>query len=463
MRRCPAFHLIRVTLFEFSPVAGGGTDQFVHPAPGLGQFVPQHEDFGLVRLGVGAGCGELLDDRWAAVVGVAALPLAVWQWSVPVPSTVANMTSMYVAAGGGGDVVAAMMLDSARGAGARPVVATYAWDRLLIDPLPGPRSVSDFYGLEQIAPGVWQVTGSTRPVPPAGSLLPRLAAELPATVLLLDPYRGAIGLRRQLIAAAELFAPSSMTLVDVGGDVVAEGHEPELKSPIADCLALATCADLPLPVDVTVLGAGLDGELPREYVIDRISAFGGGPSVLLGSQHVESVLGVFRWHPSEASGILAAAAFGVRGAVEVRDSGTRIEISDHSAMAFTIGAKTLAEASPMASRLAVTRDLDQAEAVVMSVCGRSELAVERTKAAGLRTSEPTVPDIQELRRRVAAFEQAAAARGSDFVTIRRLAEAVGAPRGAGYEAWRADLIAERPHRYCPPLWAVGPPVSLEKA
>lgn len=77
--------------------------------------------------------------------------------------------------------------------------------------------------------------------------------------------------------------------------------------------------------------------------------------------------------------------------------------------------------------------------------------------------DPTVPDRHELRRRVAAFEQAAAPRGSDFGTIRRLAEAVGTPRCPGYEAWCADLIAQQSQRYCLPLRAVGPLALTKKA
>jgi hypothetical protein len=248
----------------------------------------------------------------------------------------------------------------------------------------------------------------------------------------------------------------SVTLVDVGGDVVADGGEPGLKSPMADCLALAACAALPLPADVAVLGAGLDGELPHEYVIDRVRTLGGETAAHLGPRDAAQVMDVFGWHLSEASGILAAAARGVRGTIEVLGAGTPIEIGEHSATVFMIGAGALAKASRLCRSLAATADLAQVEAVVLSVCGRTELDVEREKAKALRSRPPVAADPRELRRRITQFEQRAAARGSDFVTIRRLAEAVGAPRGVGYEAWRTDLIAKRPQRYAPPLWSVRP-------
>ena len=63
------------------------------------------------------------------------------------------MTSMYVAAGGGGDVIGALMLHAARGIVSRPVIATYAWDRLLVDPLPGLRAATDFGSIGEKPPG----------------------------------------------------------------------------------------------------------------------------------------------------------------------------------------------------------------------------------------------------------------------------------------------------------------------
>ncbi|MBV7701124.1 DUF1152 domain-containing protein, partial [Streptomyces sp. TRM70350] len=102
------------------------------------------------------------------------------------------MTRLIVAAGGGGDAVAAAMLDAALYGddNGRAVIFTYAWDRLLIDPVPGPRGPANFTGLEPITPAVWKVPAEARPIAPAGSTLPRLAAELLHTFALIDPGHG---------------------------------------------------------------------------------------------------------------------------------------------------------------------------------------------------------------------------------------------------------------------------------
>ena len=53
-----------------------------------------------------------------------------------------------MAAGGGGDALAALFVHRALSPeGERAVVASYSWDRFILDPQPGPRCPADFYGL----------------------------------------------------------------------------------------------------------------------------------------------------------------------------------------------------------------------------------------------------------------------------------------------------------------------------
>lgn len=336
------------------------------------------------------------------------------------------------------------------------MIATLAWDRLLIDPLPGPRGVECFTGLDTVAEGVWVVTDATRPIAPAGSTLPRMARDLDATLLLLDPYRGVRGLTAQLTGAVSAFTAAAVTVVDVGGDVTARGDEPGLKSPTADIITLTAAAALGAIADVAVLGAGLDGELPAPYVHERICKAGGGYERTLTPGDVQAAATVFTWHPSEASGALAACAEGARGILEVRDAGLRITLSDQTPDVCSAPAAALADSSPLACALADTTDFEQVEQVVRRICGFTEMDIEREKAASLGQRAPETPGPGELAHRIAVFEQQAALRGIDYVSLRRLAEQIGAPRGPGFEAWRSALIREHPERYVRPLWSVRP-------
>ncbi|GHJ40150.1 DUF1152 domain-containing protein [Streptomyces sp. TS71-3] len=386
------------------------------------------------------------------------------------------MTRLIIAAGGGGDAVAAAMLDVAlygsgggsggdggggddrSGGRAEPaVVLTYAWDRLLIDPVPGPRGARHFDGLDALTPGVSAVPAGARPVAPAGSTLPRLAAELPQTFALLDPYRGAEGVVRQLRELVGLLAPESIDLLDVGGDILARGDEPTLKSPLADALTLAACRLLDAPVRLLVAGPGLDGELPPDTVRERL-----GPVVhTFTPENVAAVGPVLEWHPSEATGMLAATARGVRGTCEMRDAGLPVALTGEGPTVREAGLDAAFLRNRLALALAATTSLDEAEACSREVCGYSEIDYEREKAQRLKERErerlrervPAELDPRAVLSRLERFEAGARDRGVTHTTFRRITEYLGLD-GSLREDLRRLLIDSRPEQYAAPLWRI---------
>jgi hypothetical protein len=77
------------------------------------------------------------------------------------------------------------------------------------------------------------VTPATTVRAPAASTLPRLAAELPTMLYLLDPHHGVTGLGRQLRELVNLLAIDVVDVVDVGGDIVATAMSPPSAVPWA--------------------------------------------------------------------------------------------------------------------------------------------------------------------------------------------------------------------------------------
>lgn len=362
--------------------------------------------------------------------------------------------TLLVAAGGGGDAITASALAGQLQTTRPAVIMTYSWDRLMIDPRPGPRAAADFTGLHELAPHVLQVVSSTALTGPGMSSLPRLAAELPATLLLLDPYGGAAGMATQITAAASLFSADTLAIVDVGGDALTDGNDPGLRSPLADQLALAACARTGLPTRLVIAAPGIDGEIPTETILTRLRALDARQLPSLTETQASAIRHVFDWHPSEASGLLTAAACGLRGLVEVRDAGDHVSLTETTSALFAATAEAALDITP-ARHLTTSSSLAQAEATIRDATGISEISYETNKALRLRNQPVHHPTHSDL---PAADHHAreASARGAQYISMRRLAELLHASTLAAFTELCELLAAERPQQYGPSIYRTQP-------
>jgi hypothetical protein len=363
------------------------------------------------------------------------------------------ISPLLVAAGGGGDAIAAAILHHEFAKGELPAhVATFAWDRLLVDPVPGPRDPTWFDGLVPVGQRNHQVTQRSTVRAPGGSLLPRLAGELRARLYLLDPRDGAVGLRAQLVDLAGALDVDRVQVVDAGGDVLAAGHEPGLRSPLADALALAAADAIGCPAEVLVAGLGLDGELPERELLGRCAELHGRPVGRLTAEHVAGYRSVLDWHPSEVTGLLWAAAEGARGRVEVRGDGLVVEVTDRSTEVFAFEHGNVMGGNTVAQALAGSRSLAEADAAAAGICGSSELAYERRKAAQLAPRGRDL-DVEGAIAALQRYSTAAAARAIDYLTVRRIGEVLGLSIGA-LSKLKDSLRHRQVSPYFPPLWPV---------
>jgi hypothetical protein len=366
---------------------------------------------------------------------------------------------LLIAAGGGGDAIAAAILHHALDDhNGRPAIATYSWDRLLIDPVPGPRDPASFTRLEPVGRRNYRVTAHTAPIPPAGSTLPRLAAELDADLYLLDPRTGAEGLAEQIVELRDQLHMMIVTIVDVGGDILAHGDEPTLRSPIADSLVLAAIADLD-EAQVLVTGPGIDGELPESVVLERYEQLGAQLVHRLTGRDVEPFRRLFDWHPSEATGLLCAAASGTRGIAEIRDQGFPVVLSDHTPNVHVLPASHALASNHIALDLCGTSSLAEVENAIRARGQPSEIDYERRKAAYGRPAavrNPVTAGAREFANELAQIRDDAVTRGIDFITLRGLAERLGIP-GTGLADLQRHLTSTRQlGEYTAPLWNIHP-------
>jgi hypothetical protein len=289
-----------------------------------------------------------------------------------------------VGIGGGGDCVGALVVaDLAERFGADWIVGGLTWERRVVDPVPGPRHLHELRDAEPLNDAVAWATPLTTGPGDFHFAESRLAGVLDERVLLVDPWPGPRLVAAALDDAAARLGADLIALVDVGGDVLAEGHEPGLGSPLADSVLLAAGKHLQTPVIGAVWGAACDGELTLDEVLGRIAALSAGDA-LIGAWGTPSALlprleDAIAAVPTEASAMAVACARGGVGTAAIRNGARSVPLSPVGALTFVFDVPRAIEsrAAPMARLLGDAASLEEAEALLQAEGIRSELAFER--------------------------------------------------------------------------------------
>jgi hypothetical protein len=299
---------------------------------------------------------------------------------------------LVIGIGGGGDVVGALATAEAcrRYHGADPVVGGVTWERRVIDPLPGPRSLGEIEGGRELAPGVLAAAPDTRvrdsEVVFAESNMARF---LGAETVLVDVTRGVPDIAAGLEAALGALGCDLLVLIDVGGDALAHGGEPGLASPLCDAMMMAAGARLAGSVRALggVFGAGCDGELTPPEVMERVSelAAARGLAGIRGltaavAERLERAVEVV---PTEASAQAIRCFRGARGSAEIRQGRRTVELSPIGGATIYFDVRiAVASAARLAQAVIDAESLEHGNEILRGLGVRTELDYEREHAGG---------------------------------------------------------------------------------
>jgi hypothetical protein len=288
--------------------------------------------------------------------------------------------------GGGGDVVGALAVaECAREAGLQARVGGVTWERRVVDPIPGPRRLDELTGAEALNDGVALAHPETRG--PGGFLFAEsnMARVLGEPVVIVDPNPGPQKIAAAIDDAAAQLGCDLVVLLDVGGDVLAHGGEPGLASPLCDAVMLAAAAHMRTPRLGAVFGTGCDGELTPDEVMARIAevAEAGGMLGAWWPSHacVERLAQAVQTVPTEASAMALACARGGLGRAEIRGGRRTVPLSPLGALTFFYDTEiAMRSAARLATAVAGTGSLEEAQAVLTRLGVRTELDWEREAA-----------------------------------------------------------------------------------
>ncbi len=189
------------------------------------------------------------------------------------------MPVLVLGIGGGGDVVGAYALETAlRRFGIHAHIGAGIWERFVVDPVPGPVPLDLLKPVNRKGTSIGIVYGDTVASRGGRTFRPQIANVL--------SVRGGWGLAydmnvsprvigHEISAFCKELGIERVIGVDVGGDVLAEGCEATLHSPLADAIstaALYEAARTGLEVLIGVMCPGCDGELDREAILSKLSA-----------------------------------------------------------------------------------------------------------------------------------------------------------------------------------------------
>jgi hypothetical protein len=296
--------------------------------------------------------------------------------------------ALVIGIGGGGDVVGALAVARLCEALGTPFeLGGVTWERFAVDPHPGPRSLDDVKGGRRIAPAALLADAGTATPEGVAFSEARMAGFLGRETVLIDVSGGVPAAAGGIAAAADELDCDLALYVDVGGDALAEGGEPGLASPLCDAVMLAAAGRVARNLDGigAVFGAGCDGELSPEQVLDRISVLGSEGAWLgtwgLEPAIAEEIEAAAREVPTEASLQPVRALRGETGEVPIREGRRSVPLGPVATLTFFFDLEKALEGElPLARAVADADGLEAANDALNALGVRTELDYERSRA-----------------------------------------------------------------------------------
>jgi hypothetical protein len=303
--------------------------------------------------------------------------------------------ALVIGVGGGGDVVGA--LATARFlefCGLEFMLGGLSWERSVFDPIPGPRSLAEVRHVKALHPRIWMANSQSQTTTGVYFAESKMAEFQGQEVLLVDINGGVKGVIDGLEVVMKQFNVDLVVGLDVGGDSLAQGGEPGLRSPLADSILLAAIAALEERGHRTlwgVFGYGSDGELTVDEIeraLSKLAADGG----LLGGwsltpKVVRELAEVIKVVPTEASAVPVECSRGAWGEKRIRTDQRKVKLTPLTALTFFLSTTILFRSlSRPAQAVRQSVSLEEANDSLHALGIKTELDLERERYQALEKS-----------------------------------------------------------------------------
>ncbi|MGB3364601.1 MAG: DUF1152 domain-containing protein [Thermodesulfobacteriota bacterium] len=292
--------------------------------------------------------------------------------------------ALLIGIGGGGDIVGTIpTADLLQMFDVQCVYGGLSWERFTYDPMPGPRTFEESKNIRKLNDVVWYANKDSVTITGARFAESGFSEVIGEETLLVDINSGSEAIAEGLLDAAQKLEADLIVGVDVGGDVIAQGHEPGLMSPLADSMMTAAFAKLErdIPSFIGLFGYGSDGELtPQE--LEASMKLNLKSNAVLGSwgitqdalEKLEEVTAVV---PTEASRLPVEYARGELQQTSIRNGTRPVSLSMASTVTFYFSPSALLENSKMAKAVSKCKSIEEANDALHLLDIRTELDLER--------------------------------------------------------------------------------------
>ena len=300
----------------------------------------------------------------------------------------ASSRALVIGVGGGGDVVCALAASRfLEFCDLEFVLGGLSWERSVYDPIPGPRKLSEVRNVRVLHDYAWMANGNSQTTTGVPFAEAKMAAVQGQEVLLIDINGGVKGAVDGLEVAMKELNTDLLVGLDVGGDSLAQGNEPGLRSPLADSIMLAAFAELEKRGARTlwgVFGYGSDGELTVDEIESALSKLAGAAGLLgawsLTPKIAAEIEEVIRTVPTEASAIPVQCFRGAWGESRIRSGQRSVKLTPLTALTFFMSTTKLYETlSRPARAVRASASLEDANDALHAIDISTELDFERNK------------------------------------------------------------------------------------
>lgn len=267
--------------------------------------------------------------------------------------------------GGSGDIVGSLptarLLESH---GVEVLLGGIAWEPAPTDHKPGPRSLDEIRDIRRLDESVGLISGESTTEDGLEFTETIVARHLGAEVVLFDLEGGPVGMQRGLRAVSRKEDIDIVVGVDAGGDVLADGSEPGLRSPVTDGYGIVSLSEVSVPSAIGVFGYGSDGELSIQELEAAIADVSGSHGLLgawgLSYRVREEMIDLLTKVETEASRLPVEAATGEIGSRTIRGGDVTVSLTPCSTVTFYFDPDAVAERSDIATRIQGVDSLDAA-------------------------------------------------------------------------------------------------------